>query len=62
MEDESKNNYVIYLFIRIDVIVTKPINLINCLDKYIIVTRNTIRPCEHHNRYWDSITLVLESV
>jgi len=53
LKKEENNLYDIYINLRFDIILSKPIDLHNYLDKHCIITGDHKRPCCFHNRDWD---------
>lgn len=57
LKREQDNFYDIYINLRFDILIDKPINLNNYLDKYCIITGNFTRDCDFHNRDWDLMAI-----
>ena len=53
LQKEENNTYDIYINLRFDIILEKPLDLNNYLDKYCIMTPFASRPCSFHNKDWD---------
>lgn len=57
LKSEQNNVYDLYINMRFDNILTKPILLDHYTDKLCIITGNWERPCFFHNRDWDLMSV-----
>jgi len=57
LKSEQHSVYDMYINMRFDNILTKPIQLDHYKDKLCIITGNWTRPCFFHNRDWDLMSI-----
>jgi len=50
-------SYDIYINLRFDIEINKPVDLHNYLDKFCLITGSFTRACSFHNRDWDLMSI-----
>lgn len=57
LKKEENNHYDMYINLRFDITLNKPIILDNYCNKYCIITGTHTRDCSFHNRDWDLMSI-----
>ena len=57
LQKEQDQYYDMYINLRLDITLNKPIILDNYCNKYCIITGINIRECSFHNRDWDLMSI-----
>lgn len=57
LKKKQDSSYDIYINLRFDIIINKPIDLHNYLDKFCVITPDFTRDCCFHNRDWDLMSI-----
>ena len=57
LKKKQDSSYDIYINLRFDIMINKPIDLHNYLDKFCVITANFTRDCNFHNRDWDLMSI-----